>query len=141
MEAWVIWLIAAAAAAVGEILTLSFFLGPFAVGATLAMIAELAGAGTGVALGAFAAGTGASFVLLRPIVVRHRKMPPAIRTNTDALVGRTATVVERVDADAGSIKLEGEIWTARPYDDDEVIEAGTRVQVIAIRGATALVTK
>ena len=37
------------------------------------------------------------------------------------------------------MRLNGEIWTARSYDDDKVIEPGTRVHVMEIRGATALV--
>ena len=41
----------------------------------------------------------------------------------------------------GCVKLDGEIWTARAYDDDEVIEPGTRVHVLEIRGATALVSE
>jgi membrane protein implicated in regulation of membrane protease activity len=49
-------------------------------------------------------------------------------------------VLDRVDHGSGTVKLEGEVWTARPYDDDEVIEPGRRVHVLEIRGATALVT-
>jgi membrane protein implicated in regulation of membrane protease activity len=58
-------------------------------------------------------------------------------------VGRTATVVDRIHNgdDAGSVRLEGEIWRARAYDEDEVIEPGARVQVIEIRGVTALVAQ
>ena len=52
-------------------------------------------------------------------------------------------VVERIaNAEGvGCVKLDGEIWTARAYDDDEVIEPGTRVHVLEIRGATALVSE
>ena len=49
--------------------------------------------------------------------------------------------MERVSADEGCIKLEGETWSARPYDQDDIIEQGKRVHVIEIRGATALVTE
>jgi membrane protein implicated in regulation of membrane protease activity len=49
--------------------------------------------------------------------------------------------VERVANDEGCVRIDGEIWTARPYDEDEVIEAGKRVQVLEIRGATALVAE
>ena len=49
-------------------------------------------------------------------------------------------VLERVDRDSGQIKLRGETWSARAFDDDEVLEPGARVQVMEIRGATALVT-
>ena len=40
---------------------------------------------------------------------------------------------------SGTVKLEGETWTARAYDEDRAFEPGTRVQVIEIRGATAFV--
>jgi membrane protein implicated in regulation of membrane protease activity len=52
-------------------------------------------------------------------------------------------VVERIanNEGAGCVKIDGEVWTARSYIDDEVYEAGTRVQVVEIRGATALVTE
>ncbi len=41
----------------------------------------------------------------------------------------------------GCVKIGGEVWTARSYDEDQVIEAGTRVQVVQIKGATALVSE
>jgi membrane protein implicated in regulation of membrane protease activity len=68
-------------------------------------------------------------------------MPARLRTGTAALVGKNATVLERVDSDHGCIRLEGETWSARPYDEDDAYEAGARVQVIEIRGATALVSE
>ena len=79
---------------------------------------------------------------LRPVARSYRKTPPQIRTGTAALVGRDATVVERIanHEGAGCVKIDGEIWTARSYIEDEIYEAGTRVQVVEIRGATALVT-
>jgi membrane protein implicated in regulation of membrane protease activity len=40
------------------------------------------------------------------------------------------------------VRLKGQVWTARAYDDDEEpIEPGKRVHVMEIRGATALVTE
>jgi predicted ATPase len=80
---------------------------------------------------------------LRPLARSHRRMPAQLRTGTAALVGRTAMVTERISNDegTGSVKLEGESWTARSYDEDDVIEAGRRVQVMEIRGATALVAE
>ena len=141
MDAWVLWLVVAVALAVGEVLTLSFFLFPFALGAAAAALVELAGGGTGPAVGAFAAVSAVSLAVVRPIAQRHLRTPPQLRTGTAALVGRTATVLEPVSADAGTVKLEGEVWTARPLDDDATIAAGTRVHVVEIRGATALVTE
>jgi membrane protein implicated in regulation of membrane protease activity len=69
------------------------------------------------------------------------KLPAELRTGTAALVGKTGTVVESVNRDAGCVRIDGEVWTARPYDEDEAYEPGQRVQVLQIRGATALVSE
>jgi membrane protein implicated in regulation of membrane protease activity len=139
MEAWVIWMVAAGVLAVGEILSLSFFMGPIAVAAVLAAVAALAGGGLAVQLVVFIVASIASLAVLRPIARRHLHTPAQIRTGTAALIGARAVVLERVDRDGGAVKLAGEVWTARAYDDDEVLEPGQRVQVMQIDGATALV--
>ena len=136
-----IWLIVAVAFGVGEIATLGFFLAPFAGGALVAAVVSGAGAPTAVSWVAFLVVSIVLLAALRPIALRHRKQAPSLRTGTAALVGRQATVVERVGNDEGCVRLDGEIWTARPYDEDQVFEAGTRVQVLEIRGATALVAE
>ncbi len=78
---------------------------------------------------------------MRPVARRHIRQPPSARTGVAALVGRSATVLEQVDDDAGTVRLDGEVWTARPYSEGDVLPAGARVQVVEIRGATALVTE
>lgn len=142
MEPWVAWIILAVLFSVGEILTLGFFLAPFAGGALAAAAADLAGAGVGLEIGVFIAVSVLLLALVRPIARSHRRLPPALRTGTDALIGRYGVAVERIasDRDAGRVKIEGDVWTARAFDEDEVIEPGTKVQIVAIRGATALVT-
>ena len=50
-------------------------------------------------------------------------------------------VVSEVTAQGGQVRINGELWTARPYDETEVIEPGATVDVFEIRGATALVHK
>jgi membrane protein implicated in regulation of membrane protease activity len=141
MDAWLIWLIVGVAAAVGELVTGGLFLAPFAVGAFGAMGAALAGIGAAFEVLAFAVLSMGSFGLLRPIARRHQNMPPHFRTNTAALVGTTATVVDRIanSENVGSVRIGGEVWTARAYQDEHVLESGAKVQVVEIRGATALV--
>jgi membrane protein implicated in regulation of membrane protease activity len=140
MPAWVIWMIVAGALAVGEMATLSFFLGPIAVAAGLAALAALIGGGVAVQIIVFTLASAASLLVLRPIARRHLHAPAQIRTGTAALLGAPAVVLERVDVDGGTVKLKGEIWTARSYDEDEVLEPGARVHVMKIEGATALVS-
>ncbi|HEX8075475.1 MAG TPA: NfeD family protein [Thermoleophilaceae bacterium] len=138
---WVIWLVAAALLAAGEVLTLGLFLGPLALAAVLAALVAVAGASVELQVAAFVAGSVASLAIVRPIARRHLHTPAHIRTGTAALIGERAVVLERVDADGGMVKIGGEVWTARPYDEDHVIEPGARVEVLRIDGATALVAE
>jgi membrane protein implicated in regulation of membrane protease activity len=138
---WVLWLILAAVLAAGEVFTLSFFLGPIALAAVLAAAVAGLGGGLELQVAAFAVGSLASLAIVRPIARRHLRTPANVRTGTAALVGATAVVVERVDADGGQVKIGGEVWSARAYDEDAVIDPGTRVSVLEIKGAIALVSR
>ena len=142
MDEWVVWLIAAVGLAIAAVLTLSFCRFPFAIGAAGASLVSLVGVGTPVAVVVFAVLTALMFGIVRPIARRHLSIPPQIRTGTAALIGRQAIVLERIanDEGVGCVRLDGEVWTARSYDEDRVIEPGTRVHVMEIRGATALVS-
>jgi membrane protein implicated in regulation of membrane protease activity len=143
MAPWVLWLIAAALFAVGEMLTLGFFLAPFAVGAGGAALVSAIGAGTVISLAVFLVVSLLVLLVVRPIARSHRHTPPALRTGTAALVGREALVLERIAnrEGMGCVRIDGEVWTARAYDDDETLEVGTPVHVVEIRGATALVSE
>jgi membrane protein implicated in regulation of membrane protease activity len=140
MPGWVIWSIVAVALAIGEILTPGlFFLGPVAIAAVAAAVVAAVGAGAVVQLIVFIAGSLASLAVLRPIARAHLHMPAMLRTGTAALVGTKGTVVQRIDANGGRVRIGGEEWTARPYMDGQVFEAGARVEIAEIKGATALV--
>jgi membrane protein implicated in regulation of membrane protease activity len=143
MEPWLLWLIAAVVFGVGEIATLGFFLAPFAGGALVAALVTALGAGTAAGWAVFLVVSVVLLAALRPLARSHRRQPPLLRTGTAALVGSSGMVVERIanDEGVGCVRIGGEVWTARSYDDDEVIEAGKRVQVVEIRGATAFVTE
>ncbi len=141
MEEWVWWMIAAGLLAAGEIFTMGFFLGPIAVAAVLSAVVALAGAGLAVQWLVFIVASLGSVLVLRPVARRHLRTPPSIRTGTAALVGGPATVIVRVDRTGGQVKIGGEIWSARSYDDDDAFEAGARVEVMKIEGATALVAE
>jgi membrane protein implicated in regulation of membrane protease activity len=143
MDAWVIWLIVAVVFGVGEIATLGFFLAPFAGGALVAALVSGAGGGDVLSWVAFLVVSLTLLAALRPVALKHIKQAPRLRTGTAALVGRTGMVVERISNDegVGCIKIDGEVWTARAFDEDQVIEAGRRVQVLEIKGATALVAE
>jgi membrane protein implicated in regulation of membrane protease activity len=143
MSAPVLWIIAACAFGVGELLTTSFFLAPFGVGALVAAVVAAIGGPIVLAWATFLIVSLLMLWVVRPIARSHRRMPPQIRTGTAALVGRRAIVLERIanDEAVGCVRIDGEVWTARAYDEERVIEAGTPVEIVEIRGATALVSE
>jgi membrane protein implicated in regulation of membrane protease activity len=141
MDAWVAWAIAAAVLAAGEAATAALVLGPLALAAAVAAIVAAAGAGFGIQVLAFVITSIGTLGILRPIARRHMRLPAHMRTGAAALVGSSATVLEQVDRDGGRVKIGGEVWSARSYDEEQVIEPGDHVEVLKIDGATALVAK
>jgi membrane protein implicated in regulation of membrane protease activity len=141
MEIAIIWLVLACLLGLGEMHQGGFYLAPFAIGAGLATIVALLGVGGALSGVVFLVASGIVFATLRPVARRHRRMPPSIRTGAAALVGKRALVLERIanEEGVGCVRIDSEVWTARSYDEDEVIDAGERVEVVEIRGATALV--
>jgi membrane protein implicated in regulation of membrane protease activity len=143
MAEWIIWVVAAGLLGWGELHTGAVYLAPFAAGAVVAAVVSLVGIGTAGSVVVFAASSLLTLGALRPVARRHRRLPPAIRTGAAAVVGRSALVLERIanGEGVGCVKIDGEVWTARSYDEDDVIDAGERVEVVEIRGATALVVR
>jgi len=140
VAAWLAWAIAALLLAIGEILTPGlFFLGPVALAAVAAAIAAVAGAAVWLQIIVFGGTSLASLGILRPIARAHLHMPAALRTGTAALVGVPAVVLQRVDQHGGRVRIGGEEWSARAFMPDQVLEPGTKVEVVKIEGATALV--
>jgi membrane protein implicated in regulation of membrane protease activity len=136
---WLFWLVLAVVLGVAEFLTLTLAFGLLAAAALAASVAAGLGAAVPVQLLVFA-GTGViGLVAVRPVARRHLALPPPSRDGSDALVGRSAYVTREVSATGGLVHLSGEDWSARPYDEDLVIPAGVRVDVLQIEGATALV--
>jgi membrane protein implicated in regulation of membrane protease activity len=114
---------------------------PVAAAALLAFAAEILGEGIAVALFIFLIVFFVGRWVIRP-VIRAGEDEPRARTGMGSMVGVPAVVVERISNDeaVGCVRIEEEIWTARSYAEDETIEPGTRVHVVEIRGATAVVS-
>ncbi|MEO7196431.1 MAG: NfeD family protein [Pseudonocardiaceae bacterium] len=134
----VLWLIAGVALIATEVLSTRFVLIMMGLGALVAAgFAEL-GAALWLQVGAFAGISLALTTLARPVIMR-RLHTDHVPTNTEALVGDKAIVVTTVNAHGGRIKLRGELWSARTFDETEVLEPGRAVRVMTISGATAVV--
>ncbi|GLU47902.1 NfeD family protein [Nocardiopsis ansamitocini] len=139
MPVWVLWLIAGAALGVAEVFTLTLSLGLLAAAAIVAGVVGALGLGVAFQVVAFVATASAGLLVVRPIARRQLGQPPLLRSGTDALVGRSAVVIQEIAADRGRIKLSGEEWSARALDDTLTIPAGAQVDVMEIEGATAVV--
>ncbi|MEU0519368.1 NfeD family protein [Streptosporangium sp. NPDC006007] len=140
MDYWVIWLILAVVLGVAEIFTLTTALGLLGGAALFASIAAGLGLPLPLQLVVFIASLAAGVVVVRPIAKRHL-MPPSSdrRFGVQALVGKHAYVLREVTGRDGRVRIGGEEWSARAYDETLVIPAGAVVDVIEIEGATALV--
>ncbi|MEV7994376.1 NfeD family protein [Streptomyces sp. NPDC086077] len=140
IDAWVWWLIAAAGLGIGLVITAMPELGMLGVGAVAAAAtAGIFGGDAVFQVVVFAVVSTALIAVVRPIANRHRAHRPQLVTGVDALKGRQAVVLERVDGSGGRIKLAGEVWSARALDTGHVFEVGEQVDVVDIEGATAIV--
>lgn len=139
MDLWMLWLIVAVLLIVAEIFSLTAALGLLGAAALIASLAAAVGLPMPVQLLVFAVASLAGIVLVRPIARRHMQRPQLERFGVDALVGRSAHVVQEVTGQGGRIRIDGEEWTARAFDDSLVIPAGATVDVMEIRGAIAVV--
>ena len=135
-----IWLSLAIAFGIAEMFSLDLVLLMMALGAVVGMISALLGAGFALSAVAAAAASVACLAVVRPPLVGRLRSGPELRLGHGKLVGRQGRVTERITGfEAGRIKLEGEIWSAKPYDESLVIDPGETVEVLEIRGATAYV--
>jgi membrane protein implicated in regulation of membrane protease activity len=116
---WQAWLGVAIALGVAELFSLDLILLMMAAGAVVASVGMLA--------------------LVRPSIVKRLHSGPELTLGHAALVGKQGVVVDEVSMQGGQIRVGGELWTARPFDETEVIEAGSSVDIFEIRGATAYV--
>lgn len=141
LQDWQTWLALAFGLAVAELFSLDLMLLMLAAGALVGVLIALIGLPVAVQILAAAAASVGMLALVRPNVVKRLHSGPELTLGHAALVGRQGVVVDEVSAQGGQIRVGGELWTARPYDDTEVIEAGAAVDIFEIRGATALVYK
>ena len=139
MMAWIVWLVVAAVLGVAELMTTTFALGIIAVGALVAAGVGAMHLAIPFQLLAFVVASAAGLGFVLPIARRHIKQPPLLKTGPAALVGRSARVLEEVTEHGGRVRIGGEEWSARSYDESLIIPVGRVVDVMQIEGATALV--
>ncbi len=143
MELWHIWLIAGILLFIFEIFTPGFVLASFAIACVFSGLASLLGYNFKIQIFVFSIITLIVFFTIRPLLCKYfYRFDDPLKTNVDALIGKTARVLEKIqNADnAGRVKIEGEDWKARS-ESGEVIEEGELVVVKKIEGVTVIVNR
>ena len=138
MELW-FWIVIAVVMAVAEAATVQLVSLWFVGGALGAIVVTLLGGALWLQILVFALVSLALLLLLRPLLRKYMHNG-IVQTNVDALIGRKALVIERIDNlhATGRIQLDGTDWTARSVNDT-VIEVGSEVVIRFIEGVKALV--
>ena len=137
---WLAWLAVAIGAGVAEVTTLHLIFAMVAGGAVAAAVVALVTGSVGGSVLVFAAATVALLLGARPPLLRYlRRTTPGSAMNVAALVGRTAEVITQVGESSGTVRLSGEVWTARSVPGSTLLEPGSTVRVVRIDGATAVV--
>lgn len=139
MDPWLIWLIIAAVFVVAEIFTLTAALGMLGAAALITAGSAAIGLSPPFQFVVFAVVATVTVLFVRPVALRHVMQPQTERFGVDALVGRPAYVLAEVTGMDGRVRIGGEEWTARSYDETLVIPRGKTVDVMEISGSTALV--
>lgn len=138
----ILWVVVAALAFVGELFTISLFLLFFALGAAVALVISLSGAGIVAQIVGFVVTSLLSLVVLRPLLASRLSLRGGERYVSRAVItGKSGIVTNAIEPGAsGMVRIgDGEFWTARSVYPDQRIEAGSRVRVLDTDGVTALV--
>ena len=136
---WETWTAAAILLGLAELISLDLVLLMLAVGAGAGILTALLGLPVAVQVLSAIGTSIAMLALVRPSMVKRFQSGPELTLGHDALVGKQGVAVTEVTGDGGQVRIGGELWSARAYDETSVIPEGSRVDVFQIKGATALV--
>ncbi len=139
---WQIWIIAAALLLVAEMFTTGFWLACVAIGALVASVVALLPVGLVTQVIVFAGASVASLLGLRPALAHRFLHPPgSVRTNVDALLGKTGIVTAAFDpvTRLGRVSVEGEDWRGALLEGQQALPPGARVIVVQVDGSTVVV--
>jgi membrane protein implicated in regulation of membrane protease activity len=139
MATWIFWLIIGVVLAGAEVFTLTAVLGLLGGAALLTAGSALLGLPLAGQFLVFSGAAVAGLVVVRPLARALRGRPAPERFGVDALAGRSAHVLHQVTGRTGLVRIGGEDWTARAFEESLVIPAGSTVDVLRIDGTTAVV--
>ena len=144
---WVLWCILGAILIVAEIFTSGFVLFWFGIGALAAAFAAFIGIDSLVIQFVIFAGVSISLTAAsRTIFINYfsrERTGESLRSGVDALPGKVGTVVSSSKGalQEGAVKVFGSTWTAYPAPGEQPLEAGERVCVESVEGASIYVRR
>jgi membrane protein implicated in regulation of membrane protease activity len=144
--AWILWTILGVLLVIAEVFTPGFVLLWFGVGALAAALASLLGAGLATQFILFIVVSTALTALSRTLFVKYfagRDETEGLKSGAASLPGQVGTVVSSSQGalNEGAVKVFGSVWTAYPADGEPPLEAGDRVVVESLRGASIYVRR
>ncbi|MBN2071406.1 MAG: NfeD family protein [Candidatus Krumholzibacteriota bacterium] len=143
MSLWVIWVIAGILLLIGEVLTPGFLFACFGIACLTTGLFAALSFGIKTQIVVFSVSTLLVFFGIRPVMLKYlHKSGSRLKTNVDALVGKTGMVVEKIDPvkGTGRVLVGGENWRGVSIDDTR-IEKGTRITVKRVEGTKLLVNR
>ena len=135
---WQIWLILGVVLLVVELLNAGFGIICFGFGAFIASLLAACGMNIYWQLTGFAIASFLSFLFIRPIMIKWLDGKKAAKTNLDTMIGRTATVIETIDAGKGRVAIDGTDWKA-VSELDAPIQKDAVVTIVERQGNTLIV--
>ena len=132
MQTWQILVAAGIVAFILEIFTTGFISGSAGIGFFFAAAGSYFGLSAPWQILLFALGMALTYFLIRPLVNKYGYREP-VKTNRDALIGKTGKVTEEINPEThtGRVAIDGDDWKARPANN-ETIPAGSTVEVVEI---------
>ena len=143
---WILWTILGVVLVIAEVFTPGFVLLWFGVGALAAALAAFLGAGVAAQFILFIVVSSALTALSRTIFVNYftgHDEPEGMKMGAASLPGQVGTVVTSSQGalNEGAVKVFGSVWTAYPAEGESPLEAGERVVVERLQGASIYVRR
>ncbi len=130
-----IWLAVIVAAVIVESMTFTLVSVWFIPGALISLALSLFSVPMWIQIVVFFAVAIACLIFLKPLT-RNVLRVKRVATNADAVIGERAVVTQSINniEGCGQVKVKGQVWTARSFDENVTFAEGEVLTVLAIEG-------
>lgn len=136
----IVWAVFVVVTAIIELNTNDLVTIWFTVGGVCALVAALFKLNITIQVVIFVLVSVVAILLTRPIAIRMQQKE-IIRTNSDKIIGKIATVTIKIETnEIGEVKVESRLWRAI-NNDGSSFDVGEKVIINAISGTKLIVSK